>query len=140
MSTATQPGQPRKHTPTDLKDRSKFGDPVPDESYASQKNVLWSQYNTKYAPAFQQFRLDVIAAVELMAKYGGKGYQANMKRITKARNKYVKVALDAFTEYIESLTKIYVQDKFRTYHVDLTKARTAKAAAKPKKKARRTRK
>lgn len=120
----------RTYKPQDYSDRSKFMDPVADESYASQKNVLWTSYNAKYAPAFQQFRFAVIAAIEEIAQKGAKSYKANIKRITTARNKYVKIALDAFTEYIESLTKVYVEDKLRTYGVKLA---TVRARAKGRK-------
>lgn len=133
---ATSDKPPRPYSPQELKDRSKFADPASTNTYALAKTTLWAKYNAKYAPAFQEFRNDVADAAMLLAKNGAKSYKTGTRRMIAARTKYIKTALDAFTEYVEELTKAYQADKLDSFHVDLTKLRVAAAKIKPKKKKR----
>lgn len=122
--------------PSKLKQKAHYADPVPDESYASGKNFLWSKYNAIYYPAFQEFRNKITDAVMAIGENPGANYKQSIMRMPKARNKYIKIACKAFTEYIEALTKLYTEDKIRSFHIDLTKARIAASKIKPKKKKR----
>lgn len=127
---------PRPYSPQELRDRSKFADPASTSTYALAKTTLWAKYNAKYAPAFQEFRNETSDAAMLLAKNGARSYKTATRRLIAARNKYIKTALDAFTEYVEELTKAFAADKLDSFHVDLTKLRAAASKIKPKKKAR----
>lgn len=124
----------RQYSPQELADRTKFADPALTNSYAIAKNQLWAKYNATYAPAFQEFRNNITNAVLLMGKDGAKAYSTAIKRLVAARNKYLKTAREAFTEYIEDLTKAYTADKIETHNIDLSKMRAAAAKIKPAKK------
>lgn len=123
---------PRPYSPQELRDRSKFADPASTSTYALAKTTLWAKYNAKYAPAFQEFRNETSDAAMLLAKNGARSYKTATRRLIAARNKYIKTALDAFTDYVENLTRAYRDDKLDSFHVDLSKLRAAAAKIKPK--------
>lgn len=129
---------PRPYSPQELKDRSKFADPAPVSTYASAKVALWAEYNAKYAPAFQTFRTDVGFAVLTLEQKGAKKLGVAKSAMKEARDKYIKIALAAFEEYIRGLTTAYAVDQVQNAKItqaikqQLTKP-GKKAAAKSKK-------
>lgn len=107
--------------------RQKYGDVHVDDSYQSQKNYLWSQYQATYFPAFQDFRISTIEQIEKLAKNPAKNHKSVVSALVRIRKKYIKTASTAFLDYIEHLTLAYAKDKLVYYGMDLKE--TAKIAA-----------
>jgi hypothetical protein len=107
------------------------GDPAGDDSYQSMKNRLWNIYQGKYYPAFMKFRNEVTMHILEIGRSGEKNKAKSLKGIAAAREEYIKIAMDAFSEYLHALTISYINDKAYNQGVDLkTSAKDVQDAVK----------
>ncbi len=104
-----------------------ISDPLPEPGYQAAKNRLWNNYQQQYYPAFTEFRHKTFDEALHLAKNPAKNYSKSIKKLVHMRNEYVTTATNFFREYVEGLTKAWIDEKLANQGVDLADAATKAA-------------